>query len=151
MLQAQKQRSYLSVLSDLNLMVFPLVKVEAYLNAKYGRPRFSWHYGRKATWGWRRCSTLSGSYDFGYSNPKRNGELLSHPYERPIPYPVLQTIQGIQMHCGNRRSVAIPVFIVSDVTNEADFYRDPDPFLACLWSTDIVVIERWDEPSFRME
>ncbi len=77
---------------------------------------------------------------------QNNGHLYSseysgRTYEKPVPYPVLLTVQKIEKEFGEQ-----VYFFVTDIR------KVPlgDPFLAIVISgIEVMVIERWDEPSFR--
>lgn len=61
-------------------------------------------------------------------------------YEKPIPLPVLMTAKTIKDQFPNA------TFEVTDITN----VPRPDPFLSVLYEGERFIIERWDEPGFRM-
>jgi hypothetical protein len=68
-------------------------------------------------------------------------------YARPIPEPVLIKMQTLKKYDYSIQ------FFVSDFARGEDVQRlmDRDPFLAVQQSTNWAVIERWDEPTFRMK
>lgn len=61
-------------------------------------------------------------------------------YEKPIPLPVLMTAKTI------KDQFPAATFEVTDITN----VPRPDPFLSVLYEGERFIIERWDEPGFRM-
>lgn len=76
-------------------------------------------------------------------------QLLSTPYNRLVPLPVLKTIADIAVGFPSVR------FIVADradyqTTTIVPSTRSEDPFLAVVGpGIPLMVIERWDEPGFR--
>jgi len=69
-------------------------------------------------------------------------EFLGAQYSKPLPLPVLQTMGNLV-----ERMPEGLVFLVTDIID----VPKPDPFLAVRLkdSTELFVIERWDEPAFR--
>lgn len=61
-------------------------------------------------------------------------------YEKPIPIPVLMTAKTIKDEFPDA------TFEVTDIVN----VPKPDPFLAVVYEGQRFIIERWDEPGFRM-
>jgi hypothetical protein len=124
------------LLSELTIQVYDLAKVEEYMD-------------EKGYWGWFpvRAVTIRsfGSGKIGRVTQSRwptlYGDTENTPYIEAIPYPVLLTIESI----------------IDKAGEDAEFYiaalkKDPDPFLAVRLTSDptnVYVIERWDEPSFR--
>lgn len=120
------------------ITVYPLEKVDAYLREKVRTETKSEGH----VWVWRPLRERDGvvnqqSRFSGYGH----GDGQERVYAKPIPLPVLMTVKKIQ-----------------DAFPEAQFHasdyavRKPDPFLAVMipgWF-ELFVIERWDEPGFRM-
>jgi hypothetical protein len=59
---------------------------------------------------------------------------------KPIPYPVLLTIDAVV-----QAFPMVRLFVSDEMREEAI----PDPFLLVKLGRDEFVIERWDEPAFR--
>jgi len=129
------------------ICVYPYEKVFSYLDSKYGKP-----YGWSRNWGWRPLrkqdvkrvfiGEVSGHYEGLY---QKNGHVLNQNenYVAAVPTPVLRTVEKI--------AEAFPDvhFFVSDQLGRGD--RTRDPFLAVMvQNMQPLVVERWDEPAFRM-
>lgn len=132
-------------LSEIGIAIYPLPKVVAYLNTQYGEAKQS------ATWVWAPLRTADRftveirNQMAGYnSRHSRNGAVARElsPYAKPVPLPVLLTVERILARFPDA------LFFVND-----EYHAPPivDPFLAVWYGedSDVVVIERWDEPAFR--
>lgn len=117
--------------------------VKRYLDAKFGE-----EYRRDglscATWCWRPLRTKDFDTFRSTLTMRTNGGLSGNVYDKPVPYEALLTVDKIV------EKFPAAVFFVSDETNANDFR---DPFLAVLFPAHsaLTVVERWDEPGFRME
>lgn len=124
-----------SWLVDSCIAVYNLAKVEHYMDAK-------------GYWNWFPMRSLDrGQYQINrktqHVHPGLYGGFQDALYVEPIPLPVLLTTQSIIRHFGDR----VMFFIAAQRT-------DPDPFIAAglrgpSGPSQIFVLERWDEPSFR--
>ncbi len=72
--------------------------------------------------------------------PGEHGQVWLRVYDKPIPYPVLVTVDKIVEKLGD--SVK---FLVSDYQTKGL----PDPFLMVAGLSKRKIVERWDEPGFR--
>lgn len=140
------QQRLLRFFSENGICVCLYAKVETYLDSKFGKARSS--YGStdtsERTWGWRPLrpqDIKEVSFDPGIG---RNGEFLTRngSYMREVPLPVLLTVAKISKEFPEIH------FYVSDQITARD---RTDPFLmVTATGVDLLVIERWNEPSFRM-
>lgn len=142
-----------NLLSEMGLLRYNEDQVRRYLNKQYG----------KVPWGWRalrrmdyvQYSEYTGTFiaddrtiNDGATVWRRhhNGKLIgnrdSATYNKPIPYPVLLTVDRI--------SEAFPKagFFVSDEMRPIASNK-LDPFLMVVHPGLQYIIERWDEPKFR--
>lgn len=146
-----------SVLQDEHVRVFPLKSVERYMDRQTPKGK---------VWGWMSVRALDyerakGYVTFGYND--KNGRFLTGTYEKPIPFPVLLTMDKIEAAMSHLPVEQRPAFFITDYA-----VPSPDPFLMVavpgvgmmqephpngeLWHAiegACFVIERWDEPSFR--
>jgi hypothetical protein len=126
----------LHFLSDEGICVYNLEHVEKYLDAKFGSTD-------RAMWGWwglrsRDVNAVVRSREGSY-----NGDTVRHlQYRQPVPLPVLLSVDKIVEKFPDL------YFYVADKVEPSDFV---DPFLAVTGAgLEFIVIERWNEPSFRM-
>jgi hypothetical protein len=124
--------------------------------------KWGWHPLRavdaKEVSGWQIGATRTVTkFDDEFYDSGRHGKyqctwsrkVLSQPYNRLIPMPVLQTVAGI---ADKFPSVS---FIVADwadyeTSTIIPSSRPEDPFLGVLGpGISLMIIERWDEPNFR--
>ncbi len=133
---ALKEEMLLAFLRENGIRVYPLEKVREYLDGVFGKVK-NWD---PPTWVWRPLrddddGKLQSNHD------SRNGRIVRGVYQQAIPFPVLLTIEKII-------SIVPDVhFYVSDRSSSS---KDEDPFLAVTTAgMDMLVIERWDEPTFR--
>lgn len=135
-----RRRELLTYLRDNEIEIYDLAKVEEYMDKK---GRWAWFPLRAVdcrepsyrSWDLDRVTTTDYPSSFGSSK--------AEVYSKPVPYPVLCTVKTI--------SDAFPghelIFLVAAIDTH------PDPFLGCRFRNDpdrtVIVIERWDEPSFR--
>ncbi len=147
------------------LREYPLLEVEAYMDEKFGKPKITdkWKYTWEHRWGWHPLRpsdlTVSGivigktyrgkgvTSNWKNCTIQETRKILTEPYQRLIPLPVLQTVVEITQLCPTLN------FVVADeAAYEVTYNPDGDPFLALLGKSDnlpLVIFERWDEPSFR--
>ena len=64
-------------------------------------------------------------------------------YSKPIPYPVLLTMERIQSTFPNA------YFYISDMYTSDEKAAMRDPFLLVIVGDERYIVERWDEPNFR--
>lgn len=133
-----------ALLSKMGLRVYDFKEVKRFLDRQYGwKPLL-----RGTPWGYRglRVNDLpkNGHY-VALWRRRHNGSFLggqdTAPYNKPIPYPVLQTIDRISQKLPTAK------FYISD-----EAVRQPvmkDPFLMVSYGGVSCIIERWDEPGFR--
>lgn len=126
------------VLAEEMIGVYDTAAVERYMDKK---GYWKWYPLRtydkapgSASWKINRVTPTS--YDTLY------GPSSSEVYDKPVPYPVLCTVERLVDKMGP--SV---IFVVAALGS------NPDPFLACFLRAPgrirLYVIERWDEPGFR--
>lgn len=139
-IQLGSQRAQMSNFVNTELLgVYDHESVRSYLDKKLGAGK----------WGWRAVN--ADSYDFSYFSLP----MLPGPYDvgaKPVPLVVLGTMEKI-----NNFAAAEGIntrFFISDQREIRDIPRDPDPFLAVALKTypidsELIIIERWDEPSYR--
>ena len=115
--------------------IYPLDAVASWLQA---------HVSEGETWGW--FPLRNTDYVFMLEGNRRglasqNGSLRRAQYEKPVPLPVLLTVDRLTTQLpGDLR------FFVSDTA------KYQDPFLAVMERAsmqEFYIIERWDEPGFR--
>jgi hypothetical protein len=125
--------------------IYPYDKVETYLDDQFGHWSEWCNYGRK--WLWRPLRDVDFGLHLSRDLEERNGSILSHQtdsYDGAIPFPVLVTVEKLATQFPDLK------FYVSDVPNQKDRPQD-DPFVGiAARGMQLLVIERWDEPSFRM-
>lgn len=144
------------VLREEMIHVYPMGAVSKYMRRITPRGRI---------WGWkslREADYMRAKGHVRFDN-SRNGVFLEGIYSRPVPFPALLTIEGIEQAS---KLSAHPAFFVSDYA-----VASPDPFLMVtmpafgesqwrigdgsgrLFTANpepaCFVVERWDEPSFR--
>lgn len=119
------------LIASMGLLVYDDKTVRAYMNKMYKkRVRNAWTGGTTETfWSWV--------------------ELRS--YKSLIPYPVLLTIEAIQKEFKPGKDVGNSLFEATYV--DVRKVVKPDPFLRVSVDRGVTwfIIERWDEPAFRME
>ena len=121
------------VVHEMALGIYDYRSVVNYLDAQeqhINSDRTAW---RRYEWNWH---PIRSAREFGRSRPERVSMDL---YNKPIPYPVLLTIERIESRFPKA------CFYVSDLRGVSD------PFLAVTveGADTLLVIERWDEPAFR--
>jgi hypothetical protein len=106
--------------------VYPLTDVIKYLDSKFGESRWVWVP--------LRCKDIVKARDFNDTDKRT--------YIKPIPFPVLKTIEEIEIKYPQAK------FFISDEKYAGD---EKDPFLMFTIDDGLTlnVVERWDEPSFR--
>jgi len=127
--------------------VYPIEKVQAYMNKRFGRETSRDYAG----WGWwpmraREVTFVVNTAHWNLSRVYGGGRLdspLDQPYTEKIPLPVLLTAQKIEQ--------GVPGIIGFAVAAKCDRRVKGDPFLGVLVHQDVppIVVERWDEPAFR--
>ena len=125
------------------ITIFPYDKVAAYLDGIFGPHRNEGARVEDTTWGWRPLR-YNDSIGVNFPSTHRgNGFLLRDRYQYAVPLPVLLCVQQIE------KAVPKICFVVSDAVTPHD---KTDPFLGITAAgmNDILVVERWNEPSFRM-
>ena len=130
-------------LAENGICVFPYKKVERYLDSKFGKCENP--YPKESKWIWRPLRPCDFGMSRDVSGKCRNGSVVEKGpyYHGPIPPEVLLTVEKIAPEFPEIK------FLVSDVLDPAD--RFGDPFLALgAEGMNLLVIERWGEPSFRM-
>ncbi len=121
-------------LAENGICIYDINSVNKYMNAVVRKINRSASWNRtwwsflfdvpqKFTWEWRPLS--SSQYSRGY--------------QQPIPIPVLMTISKI------REAFPYAQFSVTEISQAGG-----DPFLGVHYCGEFFVIERWDEPGFRM-
>ena len=138
-----KREMVLAFLKENGICVYPLDKVVAYLDKMFGYPckcePNCGHCLDCTTWGWRPLREADAD-KLTSTHGQANGQIMKGVYHPPVPLPVLLTVEKV--------AEAVPGihFYVSDATRPSD----RDPFLAVAANgMGMLVIERWDEPSFR--
>jgi hypothetical protein len=125
-------------LRDCAIAIYPLESVRLFMDRKVEAMtktnRTSGNPYYRASWGWHALRACD------LQRPRGIGSIAKR-YEKPVPIPVLLTVEKIQDFLGPQVR-----FYVADV-RETTFV---DPFL-CVTAEEcpIYVIERWDEPAFR--
>lgn len=118
----------------LDMPTYPLHDVTRYLDAKFGHS--SYGPTEKPNWVWvpLRHRDIITERSFNDTDQRI--------YTKPIPYPVLKTIESIQERWPEAK------FFISDERYASD---EKDPFLMFTVNEarTIHVVERWDEPKFR--
>lgn len=121
----------LSCLQKNCIQVYDMARVERYMDRK---GHWSWWPLRNADA--RRHPVYRRVTNTPY--PSLYGDTVGQIYPKPVPYPVLCTVDIIH--------TALPeaYFMIAALNTR------PDPFLGVGLNDDtLTVIERWDEPSFR--
>lgn len=142
------------VLSSLSIAVYNLSAVRSYLIEK--RPKDHWVIWSRLTENTpsRALFVKFRNFDSPEYDRMTHGRISSVQYKKPVPYPVLLTIDAIVKEA--KTYGVTPTFFVSDFAEKNVSPRPQlrlDPFLA-VGTTDsdaFFVIERWDEPGFREE
>jgi hypothetical protein len=155
-LTEQRLRSFLD---ENGLCVYPYERVRAYLDNKFGPLKGNVSEGVNTaywtrvytTWCWRplRAEDVN-AHRFNMALRGQNGSVINDGgfYHGRIPLEVLMTVENVKEHFPEVR------FFVSDVIRPEE--RVGDPFLGIsfpgLETTDapMLVVERWNEPAFRM-
>ena len=146
-----------TVLLDEHVRIYRFKDVISYMDKKTPKGKI---------WGWtavrvvdrNRCGR---SVTFGYNDV--NGRFFPGPYDKPIPFPVLLTMEKIENAMAQLPEASRPAFFITDYA-----VPSPDPFLMVatpgvsqiqqpsasghLWQAleeSCFIIERWDEPNFR--
>jgi hypothetical protein len=134
-------------LLDNNIEVYPLASVEKYLDQKFGKPvrdesGFSW----EQKWSWHPLRGEDVNELSAHKTDDENGHIeRGQAYHKIVPSPVLETIDLIVTHFAGSEPALH--FYVADAAVPA---KERDLFLAIAAAgIDFLVIERWDEPSFR--
>ena len=129
-------------LSARGLYIYDLESVEDYLDQRFGGSRRSRY--SELRWTWQAVTHADAMRnDDRHGRGWTNGCILAaERYQGAVPLPVVETIQALR--------TAIPElkFLIS---GESKRMPAGDPFLA-VWHpsfADLVVVERWDEPSYR--
>ena len=136
--------------TDNHMDVYSYKKVVAFLDDQFGRPQFhsggvfGYSHYKEKTWCWCPLRAIDAEKRlWAHTPPEQNGEIITGVfYQLPVPLPVLHTVKQV--------SAAFPevAFFVSKKTEDAD---KADPFLmVTAQGISNFVIERWDEPSFRL-
>lgn len=150
-----------NALAELGLRTYDESAVAAYLKTVYGATPFGWralrdkdnplcermwragsyvdHNGRWVDT-WSECGAV-GFGGFGKGAMRVIGGKDVALYAKPVPLPVLLTIEAIQQR------VPDALFFVSDEARRMP--ERVDPFLMVLVAGERYIVERWDEPSFR--
>lgn len=132
------------ILEENLIETFPLDKVCDYLDHVY---KYENKEDESATWGWRGLRRIDCNERVWGSPPRHT--FLVGPYRKEIPLPVLLTFDKIQSLMPEEGMV---FGFISDEISAAD--RASDPFLAVLTrngtSGELIVVERWNEPGFRL-
>ena len=140
---ALKEEMLIALLKENGIRIYPYNKVEEYLNQMFGHPckcrPGTVHFNECRTWGWHPLREI----DDGKLISNRlvaNGTIQRGTYQQAIPLPVLLTVEKIV--------AAVPdihFYVSGRVVPRSD-----DPFLAVTAAgMNMLIIERWDEPSFR--
>lgn len=118
------------------ICVYPTERVVQYLDSKFGKGRF------KSTWCWRPLREKDRDINLFLHRHKRGNGCINNTagwYGRQVPLPVLLTVEKIH------KAFPEVCFYVSDSAKPAD------PFLmVTAIGVGSFIIERWNEPSFRM-
>src|SRR5262245_22103989 len=119
-------------LAENGIAVFNTRKVQDYLERMCPR-------GKRVQWVSTKRSATIRNTDIGGDHYvwERNAP---EAYSKPIPEPVLMTMVKI------REKYDLAEFFISDFTETPA----GDPFLAVVFNDKEYIIERWDEPGFRM-
>ncbi len=137
---AVKREMVLHLAQEMGLRLYDRRAVEAYLDSVFGRPERTYH----GSWGWRPLRQLDADRKLRFAefDGWRNGNILAGIYHGAVPLPVLLTVERLASHVPDLQ------FYISD-KNDSPKYTE-DPFLMVLSEgMDPLIIERWDEPSFR--
>lgn len=119
-------------LREWGLRVYDAAQVRAFLRSQYGRK----------DWGFRPLREIDRREIQRWWDIDRNGQIQdgANVYGKPIPYPVLVTVQRVVERFPTAR------FYVSDECRNSDVR---DPFLLVLVDKHEYIIERWDEPNYK--
>lgn len=128
-------RALAKYLKDHDIQVYPLADVREYLGRICKEKQEKSRYGTNFRWLWHPLRAVDKTDNFTY----RNGSKAAQIYPHPVPVEVLMTVDKIVMDLGAR-----PKFYVTKVQNFSD------PFLGVTAGGQMFVIERWDEPTFRV-
>jgi hypothetical protein len=120
------------------MTVFPFEKVETFLDSEFGVAKDG-----APTWYWRplREKDMQAKLSMNDEHDGKNGQINNDAwYQMEVPLPVLMTIEKVH------DEIPEACFYISESVEEGD------PFLMVTapgW-VEVFVIERWNEPSFRM-
>lgn len=119
-------------LREWGLRIYDPVQVRAFLKS---------HYGRRG-WGFRPLREADRRKDRRWWDDDSRGQIQdgAQIYNKPIPYPVLLTVERVSQRFEEAR------FYVSDERRASDVR---DPFLLVLIGGHEYIIEQWDEPNYR--
>ena len=155
--KVMKQQKFMSFLASMGLRRYDIVAVGAYLDDQYKSTPWGWRALRRqgspiSTDGRRMYEghyvAADGTYDNTITrwgkkhNGCRIGGYDTALYSKPVPYPVLLTVDRISTEFPDAG------FWVSD---EAIVLKDvvKDPFLLVDYAGENFIIEKWDEPTFK--
>ena len=116
-------------------------KVKTYLNKMLGKNNTDYTHTSQY-WLWRGARVN----DTIIYNTKYAGApvgLTSLKYSKPLPYPVMLTMERIQGAFPNAG------FYISDTYTDNEKAAMRDPFLLVIVGDERYIVERWDEPNFR--
>lgn len=143
-----------NTLSEMGVRQYPENRVRTYLNIQYGRVRWGWRSLRKQDYDayasgkgvfMAADKTLNDSSTWW--DRRHNGQIIgnrdAHIYDKPVPYPVLLTVERIAEKFPEAH------FFVNDEARSMVSEKVLDPFLMVVIGTKRYIIERWDEPKFR--
>lgn len=132
---AAKLSLFLAFLAENGITRYPNKSVAKYLWSI--RPPDCFPYWHPMNGGARREINRDGSVSEGFWQMKQ--------YQKPIPDAVLLTMIKLREGWKEREGREFGFYI-------SDFHDSimADPFLAICFENEFIVIERWDEPKFRM-
>lgn len=130
----------MQTLSELGVRLYNENAVYDYLDVKYHTKL--WRNQVMKGWAWYAVSGRpASSYD--RSDVVHGGVCDHHIYKKPIPMPILHTMDSIVEKLKSKGEVKFYV------TDEYKAPPIPDPFLAISFRSHFLIIERWDEPGFK--
>lgn len=143
-----------NTLSEMGLRRYPEKQVHAYLNKQYGRVRWGWRSLRRKDYdrfamnnGVFMANDKSLNDSLTSWGRRHNGQIIgrrdANTYEKPVPYPVLLTVERIAAEFPEA------CFFVNDEARPIASEKHLDPFLMVVIGKNRYIIERWDEPKFR--
>lgn len=141
---ASKHAEFMKFLSDSGISHYPMVNVMKYLIKHAPKSQD----GRTCKPVWTGMVNTYQQMDWEWFDDWNSGRLrnigtYAAHYSKPVPYPVLLTISNILEKFHDAQ------FFVSDYVQPA--VSKYDPFLMVAYAGQCTVIERWDEPAFRIE